>query len=177
MVYRKKTLDEAKPSPEKQEVVEQVSKYPIKPLVMDNNTLLYKIDGEMVDVHIYLDVGLKFEDKDKKRRQIPELKMSVERDYRRCAGMTVDQMMALMSKGYRPTKKWASSFIEKKDGNTIIPNVFNEAVDNLERSFNETHVDVFHFGVDLSILKKSNIADIFARACSGQVPIEQIKTW
>ena len=92
MVYRKKTLDEAKPAPEKQEVVEQVSKYPIKPLVMDNNTLLYKIDGEMVDVHIYLDVGLKYEDKDKKRRQIPELKMSVERDYRKCAGMTVERI-------------------------------------------------------------------------------------
>ena len=104
MVYRKKTLDEAKPSPEKQEVVEQKNNYPIKPLVMDNNTLLYKIDGEMVDVHIYLDVGLKYEDQDKKRRQIPELKMSVERDYKRMTGLSVDQMMSLMSAGYRPTK-------------------------------------------------------------------------
>ena len=39
-------------------------------------------------------------------------------------------------------------------------------VDNLQRSFNETHVEVFHFGVDLEELKKSNIADIFARACN-----------
>ena len=38
-------------------------------------------------------------------------------------------------------------------------------------------VDVFHFGVDLEILKKSNIADIFTRACNGQVPIEGLKTW
>ena len=53
--------------------------------------------------------------------------MSVERDYRKCAGMTVDQMMALMSAGYRPVKKWASSFIEKKDGHTVVPNEFNEA--------------------------------------------------
>ena len=177
MVYRKKTLDEAKPVPEQPVLAEQKNEYPIKKLVIDNNTLLYKIDGEMVDVHIYLDVGLKYEDQEKKKRQIPELKMSIERDYKKCAGMTVDQMMALMSAGYRPTKKWASSFITKKDGNTIIPNNFNEAVDNLQRSFNETHVDVFHFGVDLEILKKSNIADIFTRACNGQVPIEGLKTW
>lgn len=177
MVYRKKTLDEAKPVPEQPVLAEQKNEYPIKKLVIDNNTLLYKIDGEMVDVHIYLDVGLKYEDQEKKKRQIPELKMSIERDYKKCAGMTVDQMMALMSAGYRPTKKWASSFVTKKDGNTIIPNNFNEAVDNLQRSFNETHVDVFHFGVDLEILKKSNIADIFTRACNGQVPIEGLKTW
>jgi hypothetical protein len=177
MVYRKKTLDEANPAPEQPVLEEQKNEYPIKKLVIDNNTLLYKIDGEMVDVHIYLDVGLKYEDQEKKKRQIPELKMSIERDYKKCAGMTVDQMMALMSAGYRPTKKWASSFVTKKDGNTIIPNNFNEAVDNLQRSFNETHVDVFHFGVDLEILKKSNIADIFTRACNGQVPIEGLKTW
>lgn len=177
MVYRKKTLDEAKPALEQPVLAEQKNEYPIKKLVIDNNTLLYKIDGEMVDVHIYLDVGLKYEDQEKKKRQIPELKMSIERDYKKCAGMTVDQMMALMSAGYRPTKKWASSFVTKKDGNTIIPNNFNEAVDNLQRSFNETHVDVFHFGVDLEILKKSNIADIFTRACNGQVPIEGLKTW
>ena len=132
MVYRKKTLDEAKPAPEQPVLAEQKKEYPIKKLVIDNNTLLYKIDGEMVDVHIYLDVGLKFQDENKKKRQIPELKMSVERDYRKCAGMTVDQM---------------------------------------------THVEVFHFGVDLEELKKSNIADIFARACNGQVPIEGLKTW
>lgn len=177
MVYRKKTLDEAKPAPEQPVLAEQKKEYPIKKLVIDNNTLLYKIDGEMVDVHIYLDVGLKYEDQEKKKHQIPELKMSIERDYKKCAGMTVDQMMALMSAGYRPTKKWASSFVTKKDGNTTIPNDFNEAVDNLQRSFNETHVDVFHFGVDLEILKKSNIADIFTRACNGQVPIEGLKTW
>lgn len=177
MVYRKKTLDEAMPTPEQPMLAEQKKEYPIKKLVIDNNTLLYKIDGEMVDVHIYLDVGLKYEDQEKKKRQIPELKMSIERDYKKCAGMTVDQMMALMSAGYRPTKKWASSFVAKKDGNTIIPNDFNEAVDNLQRSFNETHIDVFHFEVDLEILKKSNIADIFARACNGQVPIERLKTW
>lgn len=177
MVYRKKTLDEAKPAPEQPVLAEQKNEYPIKKLVIDNNTLLYKIDGEMVDVHIYLDVGLKYEDQEKKKRQIPELKMSIERDYKKCSGMTVDQMMALMSAGYRPTKKWASSFVTKKDGNTTIPNDFNEAVDNLQRSFNETHVDVFHFGVDLEILKKSNIADIFTRACNGQVPIEGLKTW
>lgn len=177
MVYRKKTLDEAKPAPEQPVLAEQKKEYPIKKLVIDNNTLLYKIDGEMVDVHIYLDVGLKYEDQEKKKRQIPELKMSIERDYKKCAGMTVDQMMALMSAGYRPTKKWASSFVTKKDGNTTIPNDFNEAVDNLQRSFNETHVDVFHFGVDLEELKKSNIADIFTRACNGQVPIEGLKTW
>lgn len=177
MVYRKKTLDEAKPAPEQPVLAEQKKEYPIKKLVIDNNTLLYKIDGEMVDVHIYLDVGLKYEDQEKKKRQIPELKMSVERDYKRMTGLSVDQMMSLMSAGYRPTKKWSSSFLEKKDGNTVIPNTFDEAVDVMERSFNETNAEVFKFYVDLSLLKESNIADIFARACNGQVPIERLKTW
>lgn len=177
MVYRKKTLDEAKPALEQPVLAEQKKEYPIKKLVVDNNTLLYKIDGEMVDVHIYLDVGLKFQDENKKKRQIPELKMSVERDYKRMTGLSVDQMMSLMSAGYRPTKKWSSSFLEKKDGNTVIPNTFDEAVDVMERSFNETNAEVFKFNVDLSLLKESNIADIFARACNGQVPIERLKTW
>ena len=50
-------------------------------------------------------------------------------------------------------------------------------IDVMERSFNETNAEVFKFNVDLSLLKKSNIADIFARACNGQVPIERLKTW
>ena len=49
--------------------------------------------------------------------------------------------------------------------------------DVMERSFNETNAEVFKFNVDLSLLKNSNIADIFARACNGQVPIERLKTW
>ena len=178
MVYRKKTLDEEKPIPvEQQELAERKKEYPVHKLVIDNNTLLYKLDNEMVDVHIFLDVGLKYDDQDKKKHQIPELKMSVERDYKKFAGLTVDKMMALMAAGYRPTKKWASSFVTKKDGNTIIPNKFDEAVDNMEQAFNETLADVFNFKVDLSLLKKSNIADIFNRACNGQVLIERMRSW
>ena len=53
--------------------------------------------------------------KTKKKHQIPELKMSVERDYKKCAGLTVDKMMALMAAGYRPTKE-VGIFICKKKG-------------------------------------------------------------
>ena len=101
MVYRKKTLEEQQPAPVEQELVAPIEKqYPIKKLMVDADTLLYKIDGTNVDVHIFLDVGMKYQDKDKIWHQIPELKMSVERDYKRLAGLRVDQMMELMKAGY-----------------------------------------------------------------------------
>lgn len=178
MVYRKKTLEEQNPAPVEQELVSQTEKqYPVKKLVVDADTLLYKIDGTNVDVHIFLDVGMKYQDKDKIWHQIPEVKMSVERDYKRLAGLRVDQMMELMKAGYRPTKKWTSSFQEDKTGKNYIPNRFDEAVDIMEKYFNENHAVVFEFKVDLDLLKRSNIADIFTRVVQGRQTVDSLKTW
>ena len=99
MVYRKKVLDEAKPAPAQQDMAKpkEEKQYPIQKLSVDPDTLLYRIDGTKVDVHIFLDIGMKYQDQEKKEHQIPELKMSVERDYKRMTGLSVEQMMALTS--------------------------------------------------------------------------------
>ena len=179
MVYRKKVLDEAKPAPAQQEMAKpkEEKQYPVQKLSVDPDTLLYRIDGTKVDVHIFLDIGMKYQDQEKKEHQIPELKMSVERDYKRMTGLSVEQMMALMSSGYRPTKKWASSFQEDKQGKNYIPNKFDEAVDIMQKAFNENHAEVFGFKVDLDLLKRSNIADIFTRVVEGRHSINSLKSW
>ena len=163
----------------KQKTLEKVGKnnFPIKKLAIDLSDLRYKIEGENLNVNIFLDVGIKFTDEEKKLHQIPELKISVERNYKNQANMSVEQVMELMRAGYRPTKKWVSSFVLEKNGKTYVPNEINEAVDVAEKSFNETHTEVFGFKIDMSLLKKSNIADIFKRACNGQTPIERMRSW
>lgn len=178
MVYRKKVLDEEKPVQEKIEMADHKEKqYPVRKLMIDADTLLYKIEGVNVDVHIFLDIGMKYQDKEKVWHQIPELKMSVERDYKRAVGLPVEQMMALMASGYRPTKKWASSFQQDKTGKNYIPNRFDEAVDIVEKYFNENNAEVFEFKVDLDLLKRSNIADIFTRVVQGRQTIDSLKSW
>lgn len=150
---------------------------PVKKLIIDLSDLRYRIEGESLDVNVFLDVGVRFTDKENKSHQVPELKISVERNYKNQANMPVEQVMELMRAGYRPTKKWASSFVLEKTGKTYIPNDFSEAVDIVEKCFNENHTEVFGFKIDLSLLKTSNIADIFKRACNGQTPIERIRIW
>ena len=178
MANNKKTLEEQKPAPNKKELAEQKEKqYTVRKLIVDSDTLLYKIEGVNIDVHIFLDIGMKYQDQEKKWHQIPELKMSVERDYKKCAGMTVEQMMSLMQAGYRPTKKWSSSFQEDKTGKNYIPNKFDEAVDIMQNAFNENHAEVFDFKVDLEVLKKSNIADIFTRVVQGRHSINSLQSW
>lgn len=151
--------------------------YPVKKLIIDVSDLRYRIEGESLEVNIFLDVGVKFIDKDKNTHQVPELKISVERNYRNQSNMPVEQVMELMRAGYRPTKKWASSFVLEKNGKTFIPNDFSEAVDVVEKSFNENHSEIFGFKIDLSLLKTSNIADIFKRVCNGQTTIERMRNW
>lgn len=175
---RKKTLETQEnidqPKLKQQEKTESL---PVKKLIINKTTLKYEIEGETLDVRILLDVGFKFVDKENKTHQIPELKISVERNYKNQQNITVDRLMFLMNEGYRPTKKIASSFLVEKTGKTYIPNTFEDAVNVLEKSFNDSHSDIFKLKLDLSLLKTSNIADIFKRVCDGKTSLERLKVW
>ena len=148
-----------------------------KKLYLDKHSFAYKIEGEPLLVSVFLDLGFKYQDEAGKERQIPELKMRIERKCAKQSGLSVEQIQAMMRSGFRPISKWCSSFKIGKDGKMKLPPSYKEAVKSLEDDFNHSMVQIFGFQLDASALYGNHLEPIFERAVSGNSLIYSLKEW
>lgn len=151
---------------------------PVKMLYLNKNTFKYAIDGEDLKVSVFLDVGLHYKDQNGKEKQIPELKMRVERSYEWQNTATVGEMGARAMSGMRPITKWCTSFHHfGEDKKVILPVKYSDAVCFLEEDFKNSLFEIFGFNLKMDVLLGNQIEDIFNRACEGISLFYSQKEW
>ena len=156
----KKNESVEKPKPKKEE-----PKFPIKKLISEGNK--YALEDSDIKVIICISEGLTFEDGAGTRKQIPEITFTLKRDYD-FGGAGVNQIAGAMRNGMRPITKTASSvFIDSIKKDTVYPDSFEMAVENIEKNYRSRIIKHFKFDVDLSVLNESRLKKIFERAYSG----------